>query len=45
MYAQAEQDGTSASADAAGEAADMSEDDVVDAEIIDEETADEDDNK
>ena len=45
MYAQAEQDGTSASADAAGEAADMSEDDVVDAEIIDEETADEDDTK
>ena len=45
MYAQAEQDGTNASADAAGEAADMSEDDVVDAEIIDEETADEDDNK
>jgi molecular chaperone DnaK len=45
MYAQAEQDGTNASADAAGEAADMSEDDVVDAEIIDEETADEDDTK
>ena len=45
MYAQAEQDGTSASADAAGEAADMSEDDVVDAEIIDEEAADEDDTK
>lgn len=45
MYAQAEQDGTNASADAGGEAADMSEDDVVDAEIIDEETADEDDTK
>ncbi len=45
MYAQAEQDGTSASADTAGEAADMSEDDVVDAEIIDEETTSEDDTK
>lgn len=36
MYSQAEQDGTAASADAAGEAADMSEEDVVDAEIVDE---------
>ena len=36
MYAQAEQDGSAESADAAGEAADMSEEDVVDAEIVDE---------
>jgi molecular chaperone DnaK len=36
MYSQAEQDGTAGSADAAGEAADMSEEDVVDAEIVDE---------
>ena len=36
MYSQAEQDGTAASADAASEAADMSEEDVVDAEIVDE---------
>ena len=36
MYSQAEQDGTAESADAAGEAADMSEEDVVDAEIVDE---------
>ena len=39
MYAQAEQDGTTASADAAGEAADMSEEDVVDAEIVDEDAS------
>jgi molecular chaperone DnaK len=36
MYAQAEQDGSAESAEAAGEAADMSEEDVVDAEIVDE---------
>jgi molecular chaperone DnaK len=36
MYSQAEQDGTAASADAASEAADMSEEDVFDAEIVDE---------
>jgi molecular chaperone DnaK len=36
MYSQAEQDGTAGSADAASEAADMSEEDVVDAEIVDE---------
>ena len=36
MYSQAEQDGTAGSADAVGEAADMSEEDVVDAEIVDE---------
>lgn len=42
MYAQAEQDG---SAGAAADAADMSEEDVVDAEIIDEETTDEGENK
>lgn len=36
MYSQAEQDKSGESADAAGEAADMSEEDVVDAEIVDE---------
>lgn len=39
MYAQSEQDGTAASAEAAGEAADMSEEDVVDAEIVDEDAS------
>ncbi|MCF8530567.1 MAG: molecular chaperone DnaK [Candidatus Nanopelagicales bacterium] len=36
MYAQAQQDGTDASAEGAEAAADMSEEDVVDAEIVDE---------
>ena len=36
MYAQAQQEGTASAQEAAQEAADTSEDDVVDAEIVDE---------
>jgi molecular chaperone DnaK len=36
MYAQAQQDGTAAAGEAAQDAADMADDDVVDAEIVDE---------